>query len=125
MSQYLAEVIDLHILIEALFARGEGSSAALMEHFDPSFTMVTTAGAAISLDQVSALFHSQAAKQPGLQIEVSNVDILAEWKTGAVVSYRETHTTAGNPSRSRFSTALFSLVNGKAVWRHLQETACT
>lgn len=124
MSQYIAEVIDLHILIEALFARGEGSSVALMEHFDPSFTMVTTAGAAISLEQVSALFKNQTGKQPGLQIEVSNIEILAEWGTGATVSYRETHITAGQTPRSRLSTALFSRVNGKTLWRHLQETAC-
>jgi hypothetical protein len=124
VNQYITEVIDLHVLIEALFSRGEGSSAALMEHFDPSFTMVTTAGAAISINQVSALFQSQTGKQPGLQIEVSQVEILAEWEKGAVVGYRETHRTAGQSSRSRLSTALFNRVNGKAVWRHLQETVC-
>jgi hypothetical protein len=124
VSQYITEVIDLHILIEALFARGEGSSAALMEHFDPSFTMVTTGGVAIAVEQVATLFDGQIGKQPGLQIEVSEVETLAEWETGAVVAYRETHRTRGQPPRSRLSTALFTLESGKPLWRHLQETAC-
>ncbi|RMW09874.1 hypothetical protein ALP03_00052 [Pseudomonas amygdali pv. tabaci] len=97
MSQYITEVIDLHILIEALFARAEGSSAALMQHFDSSFTMVTTTGFAISVEQVSALFNSQIDKQLGLQIEVSNVVLLAEWENGAAVSYCETHQAPGQP----------------------------
>ena len=124
MSQYITEVIDLHIQIEALFARGEGSSAELMKHFAPSFTMVTTAGVAISVEQVATLFDSQAGKRPGLQVEVSEVEIVAQWETGAVLAYRETHRTPGQPPRSRLSTALFDLQCEKPLWRHLHETIC-
>lgn len=44
MNSYLQEVVDLHQLIEARFARGEGSLEAMMEHFVPSFSMVHPRG---------------------------------------------------------------------------------
>lgn len=46
MNSYLQEVVDLHQLIEARFARGEGSLEAMMEHFVPSFSMVAAIRAA-------------------------------------------------------------------------------
>ena len=39
MNRYLKEVIDLHVLIEVLFARGEGSVAAMVERFHADFSI--------------------------------------------------------------------------------------
>ena len=122
MNRYLKEVIDLHVLIEVLFARGEGSVAAMVERFHADFSMVTPAGAQVGLGDVSSLFAQRAGSQPGLSIEVTELETIAQWPEGAVVCYRETHHLPGQNAKTRISTALFSAVGGRVLWRHLQET---
>ena len=122
MNRYLKEVIDLHVLIEALFARGEGSVAAMVERFHADFAMVTPAGAQVGLGDVSSLCARRAGSQPGLSIEVAELKTIAQWSEGAVVCYRETHHLPGQKAKARISTALLSAEGGRVLWRHLQET---
>ncbi|HEN8798111.1 DUF4440 domain-containing protein [Pseudomonas sp. CM27] len=122
MNPYLEEVIALHDMIEALFARGEGSVAGMLKRFHPDFAMVTPAGMQLGLGEVSTLFAQRGGSQPGLCIELTEQQVLAQWPEGAVVSYRETHHVPGQPAKARISTVLFSLQAGQVLWRHLHET---
>lgn len=122
MSRYLKEVIDLHVLIETLFANAEGTAAALVERFHSDFTLITPGGAQVGLGEVSSLFAQRAGSQPGLSIEVSGLETITQWPEGAVVRYHETHHLPGQPAKTRVSTAVFSVEAGRPLWRHLQET---
>ena len=122
MNRYLKEVVDLHVLIEALFSGAQGTVAAMLERFHGDFTMVTPGGAQLSLGDVASLFAQRAGAQPGLSIELCGLETIAQWPEGAVVRYRETHHLPGQPAKTRVSTAVFSDEGGRPLWRHLQET---
>jgi len=122
MNPYLQEVIDLHELIEALFARGEGQVEAMVERFTQDFSMVTPTGLQVGLQDVANLFATRAGGQPGLSIELTELEILAQWPEGAVIRYQETHRLPGQDPKTRISTAVFSLRGDRALWRHLHET---
>ncbi|WP_176509234.1 MULTISPECIES: DUF4440 domain-containing protein [Pseudomonas] len=122
MNPYLQEVIDLHVLIEALFARGEGQVEAMVERFTAEFSMITPTGLQVCLQDVANLFATRAGSQPGLTIELSGLETLAQWPEGAMVRYQETHRLPGQDATTRRSTALFSLQGDRVLWRHLHET---
>ncbi|HAC69563.1 MAG TPA: hypothetical protein DCP19_17440 [Pseudomonas sp.] len=122
MTRYLDEVVDLHLLIEAFFSRGEGDVASLIERFHPDFSMITTTGNHIDLSHLAQMFGNRIGTQPGLTIELSEFKTLAEWGDGSLVGYRETHHVKGGDSRSRLSTALLLVREGRVLWRHLHET---
>ncbi|OUM22651.1 hypothetical protein [Pseudomonas putida] len=122
MNPYLQEVVDLHVLIEALFARGEGAVESMVERFHPEFSMVTPNGLQVSLKDVATLFAQRAGSQPGLAIELIGLESLAQWPEGALIRYQETHRLPGQSAKTRISTALFSVQGGRILWRHLHET---
>ncbi|MFJ2982898.1 MULTISPECIES: DUF4440 domain-containing protein [unclassified Pseudomonas] len=122
MNPYLEEVVELHVLIEALFARGEGTVAAMVERFHPDFSMVTPTGIQVGLTEVGTLFTQRSGAQPGLKIELAELETLAQWPEGALVRYHEIHRTPGQAAKTRISTALFSHLDDRVVWRHLHET---
>jgi len=122
MNLYLQEVVDLHVLIEAIFATGEGQVESMVERFHPDFSMVTPTGLQVSRQDVAALFVQRAGGQPGLTIELTELETLAQWPEGAVVRYREIHRLPGEDAKTRISTALFGLEGDRALWRHLHET---
>ncbi|MFJ4387430.1 nuclear transport factor 2 family protein [Pseudomonas sp. NPDC089408] len=122
MDRYLKEVIDLHVLIETLFARAEGTVAAMLERFHRDFKMVTPGGAQIGLAEVASLFAQRTGAQPGLSIELNGLETLAQWPESAVVRYCETHHLPGQQAKTRLSTAVFTVEGGRPLWRHLQET---
>lgn len=122
MNSYLQEVVDLHHLIEARFARGEGSVEAMMQHFTPDFSMVSPGGLQFELRDVEQLFNRNAGIQPGLSIELRDLEALHQWADGAVVRYREIHRAEGKSETVRVSTALLVLIEDRVKWRHLHET---
>jgi len=122
MNSYMQEVIDLHILIEASFAKGEGQIEAMLERFHPDFSMITPTGLQASRTEIGALFSQRAGSQPGLTIEVSDMETLVAWPGGAVIRYQETHRISGQSDKKRISTALFSREGESVLWRHLHET---
>lgn len=122
MNPYLQEVVDLHVLIEALFAKGQGKVESMIERFHPEFSMVTPNGLQVRLKDVAALFAQRAGSQPGLAIELAGLESLALWPEGALIRYRETHRLPGQNAKTRISTALFGAERGRILWRHLHET---
>jgi len=109
MNPYLKEVIDLHVLIEALFARREGQVEAMIERFTQDFSMITPTGFQVCLQDVATLFATRADGQRGLTIELTELETLAQWPEGAVIRYQETHRLLGQDAKIRISTAVFSL----------------
>jgi len=122
MNPYLQEVIDLHEQIEALFSAGEAQVEAMVERFHPDFSMITPSGIEVGLQDVAALFAQRAGSQPGLSIELTELQALAQWPDGALIRYRETHRLPAQGATTRISTALFSLQGDQVLWRHLHET---
>lgn len=122
MNPYLNQVIELHTRIEALFSSGDISVATLLEHFHPDFSMVTADGDRITLLDVSHMFEQRKGSQPGLIIELTELEMLTESSDSALVCYREIHHLGKLEERPRHSTALFDMQSGLVLWRHLHET---
>lgn len=122
MNPYLQEVIDLHVLIEALFARGEGQVETMVERFHPDFSMVTPSGIQVSLHGVATLFSQRAGSQLGFIIELTELETLEQWPKEAIIRYQETHRLPGQNAKTRISTALFSLQGSRVRWHHFHET---
>ena len=123
MNRYIREVVDAHVAIESWLGKGEGELAALLGRFHRDFSMVTPGGAKIDYAALSTLFRTQRDGRPGLVIETDECVVLQEGPDGATVLYRERQTLPEQGSSLRWSTAVFSLENGKPLWRHLHETA--
>ena len=123
MNRYIAEVIAAHVAIENWLNQGEGSADALMRRFSPDFTMIPINGMRMDHQSVSVFFREARASRPGLKIVIDNAAILAEWRDGAAVLYRETHALPGKTDTARWSTVLFRLQEEKIIWLHLHETA--
>ncbi|WP_312481232.1 DUF4440 domain-containing protein [Kosakonia cowanii] len=123
MKVYMTEIIDAHIAIEAWLGRGEGDGAALMARFSDAFTMITPGGATLDKPALVNFFQAQRAARTGLSIRVDDVELLAEWESGAVLRYRETQQLPDQSAHQRWSTVVFEKDVGKLMWRHLHETA--
>lgn len=123
MKVYMTEIIDAHIAIEAWLGRGEGDCAALMARFSDAFTMITPGGATLDKPALVNFFQAQRAARKGLSIRVDDVELLAEWESGAVLRYRETQQLPDQSAHQRWSTVVFEKDAGKLMWRHLHETA--
>ncbi len=123
MKVYMTEIIDAHIAIEAWLVRGEGDCAALMARFSDAFTMITPGGATLDKPALVNFFQAQRAARTGLSIRVDDVELLAEWESGAVLRYRETQQLPDQSAHQRWSTVVFEKDVGKLMWRHLHETA--
>lgn len=123
MNIYTTEIIDAHIAIEAWLGEGEGDCAALMARFSDAFTMITPGGATLDKPALVNFFQAQRAARTGLSIRVDDVELLAEWESGAVLRYRETQQLPDQSAHQRWSTVVFEKDVGKLMWRHLHETA--
>ncbi|MHC0463259.1 DUF4440 domain-containing protein [Kosakonia cowanii] len=123
MKVYMTEIIDAHIAIEGWLGRGEGDGAALMARFSDAFTMITPGGATLDKPALVNFFQAQRAARTGLSIRVDDVELLAEWESGAVLRYRETQQLPDQSAHQRWSTVVFEKDAGKLMWRHLHETA--
>lgn len=122
MNRWIQEVIDAHVIIERWLGRSEGSAQALMERFAAEFTMIPISGVKMDYQTVSGFFDSAGGSRPGLNIVIDHAQVLSEWPDGGAVLYRETQTLPEQGGTVRWSTAIFQRVEGKIIWRHLQET---
>lgn len=118
MKPYISEIMEAHIAIENWLSQGEGELEALMARFAENFSMVTLSGASLDYAALAGFFQAQRGGRAGLKIVVDNIEPLAEWDGGAVISYRETQ-----GEHVRWSTVVFQLQQGRVLWRHLHETA--
>lgn len=123
MNPYFTEVIDAHIAIERWLGKGAGEEQALLARFTPDFSMIALSGAPLDFAALCAFFRAHRAAKPGLEIEIEEMKLVAEWPTGAVVSYREKQSLPGQNATLRYSTVVFERQPNVLGWRHLHETA--
>jgi len=122
----VCSIHDVHDLIHAVFTRPAAQTEALrselMAVFADNFSMVTTTGAIVDRQQVGQLFERGAGARPGLEIEVSDVQVV--WQAGASVAvrYKETHRLQGQET-ARYSLAIVECGEQRVVWVYLHETA--
>lgn len=123
MNPYFTEVIDAHIAIERWLCKGAGEEQALLARFTPDFSMIALNGAPLDFTALCAFFRAHRAAKPGLEIVIEEMKLVAEWPTGAVVSYREKQSLPGQSATLRYSTVVFERQPNALGWRHLHETA--
>lgn len=122
MNQYFTEVIDAHVAIENWLEKGAGDELGLLARFDPAFSMIALNGSRLDFAALSAFFRAHRAAKPGLAISIEEMTLVAEWPTGAVVSYREQQRLPGQAATLRHSTVVFEQTETGLGWRHLHET---
>ncbi|WP_145563641.1 DUF4440 domain-containing protein [Yersinia aldovae] len=123
MNPFVNEVITAHVAIENWLGKGEGDVQALLAHFSPTFSMVTVGGGKLDFAALSRFFQGQKAEKKGLKIELSNIETVAKWPEGAVISYSEKQSLPGQLATLRHSTAVFSLTDSVLLWQRLHETS--
>ncbi|MGK3135285.1 DUF4440 domain-containing protein [Pantoea trifolii] len=127
MNRYFKEVMDAHELIRNWL----GNSAAddevcekLLARFSPAYSMMTTGGVLLNINQLKSFFRTQRGARPGLNIEITDLQIVAESEGGAIVTYKERQKICELAATLRFSTVVFELnQDGSVIWRHLHETS--
>jgi hypothetical protein len=127
-NPYFNELDDIHVEIAALFdgSADEGTLERIMARFAPQFTLVMTSGNALDHAGVRDVFTKLRGARPGSQITIRDMELVAEYASGAVVKYREYQRDNAGNANVRRSTAVMELdAQGKVMWRHLQETFCT
>ena len=127
MNHYFQEVLDAHVLIRRWFGDASSSSEVcdrLLARFSPAYSMVTTGGARLDYSSLVTFFRSQCGRRAGLEIEIENMQLIAESATGATVVYQERQKMPDQDETMRFSTVVFELgKDNQVMWRHLHETA--
>ncbi|MEC4018740.1 hypothetical protein [Streptomyces sp. H27-D2] len=123
-----SEIVRLHDLLAGWLsgetARTPEAFAPFAESHDPGFTLIEPGGKLLARDRVLTEVESVHGAAPGLVIDISEVQLIAESGSLVVAGYEEWHSgpTAGGPRRV---TAVF--VREPAAphglrWRHLHET---
>ncbi len=127
MNRYFKEVLDTHELITRWLGNSETPvevCESLLSHFSPSYSMVTTTGALLDFTSFNSFFRTQRGARPGLEIEITDMQIVAESDKGATVTYKERQQVPGQSATLRFSTIVFEVdQNSCTIWRHLHETS--
>ncbi|WP_144144478.1 hypothetical protein [Paraburkholderia sp. BCC1884] len=127
-NPYFKELDDIHVEIQALFdgSADEGAVQRIMARFAPQFTLVMPSGNLLDHAALGETFTRLRGARPGSQINIREMEIVAEHASGAVVKYREYQRDDTGNANVRRSTAVMDLnAQGKVSWRHLQETFCT
>lgn len=127
MNRYCQEVLDAHTLI----SRWLGDETAhddvcekLLSRFSPAFSMVTPGGTVLDFAALNTFFRTQRGARPGLNIDIGDMQVIAEGEKSATVVYKEWQQLPGQSATLRFSTVVFeSEDDGNLRWRHLHETA--
>ncbi|WP_345494972.1 DUF4440 domain-containing protein [Nocardia callitridis] len=89
----------------------------------PEFTSVTTLGQIIERDTLLAGVWAAKGAQPGLNIEVTEVEELASTETVVTVRFTAENQRDG-ASASRVVTAVLLVDEERYLWLSLHETAC-
>lgn len=118
-------VVVLHQLIERIFndAGAEGTLELFLSYFHPTFSLVTTAGQRLSLNDMEALFRSLKGQRAGVRIATSEYQILSQQGDDVVIQYCELQMQNGE-TQKRMSVAILDCSTANPRWRYLQETLC-
>ncbi|KXV71534.1 hypothetical protein AD952_08575 [Acetobacter cerevisiae] len=118
------EIVDLHVLLQNWFC-GEGvvEPRAILDHFTPDYQMVGAAGRPISREAFAGALPKLFGSRPGLVMEIEDVAVIASFKDGHLVTYKEIQTQNGNRNE-RWSVVMFRTGSAQQVllWQYLQET---
>jgi len=127
MNRYLKEVLDAHELIRHWLGNKDAHDDVcekLLARFSPEYSMVTPGSALLDFPALSAFFRTQRGARPGLNIDICDMQIVAESERTATVVYKEMQQLPGQSSTLRFSTVVFEVNDaGNVTWRHLHETS--
>ncbi|RJO76381.1 DUF4440 domain-containing protein [Nocardia panacis] len=122
---FIDEIIDFHVAVTELFAGTApdraGAVDALLDRFDPEFTMITPVGGVLTKAGLRNLFQDGFGKTPDLVIDITEIVPIATTATSGLVRYAEFQ-RAGTDAILRRSTAYFVRAEGRVLWRHLHET---
>ncbi|WP_336777488.1 DUF4440 domain-containing protein [Pantoea sp. USHLN256] len=127
MNRYFKEVLDAHVLIRSWLGNKDANIEVcenLLARFSPKYAMVTPSGALLDFATLDSFFRTQRGARPGLEIDIIDMQIIAEGEKGATVIYKELQKLPEQNPTLRFSTVVFELNNdGEVIWRHLHETS--
>ncbi|MDM1759163.1 MULTISPECIES: DUF4440 domain-containing protein [Acinetobacter] len=122
-TQAIESIHTMHVLIEKIFSgrHAEQDLAQLNQYFSEQFEMVGAAGKKFKFDEVKQLFANNQSKMPDIKIEIYDEEIISQSEHTIVLTYTEKHTKESGILIRR-SCALIEEINGKMLWRYLQET---
>lgn len=127
MNRYFQEVLDAHNLIRAWLGNHTAKDEIcdqLLARFSPAFSMVTPGGGMLDITTLTSFFRTQRGARVGLEIEISDMRIIAEGEKSATVVYKELQRLPDQPPTLRFSTVVFDVNrDDELLWRHLHETS--
>ncbi|WP_041456507.1 hypothetical protein [Pantoea vagans] len=127
MNRYFEEVLDAHELIRNWLGNKDAHDDVcekLLARFSHAYSMVTPGGAMLDFTALDAFFRTQRGARPGLEIDIRDMQIVAESERNATVIYKEMQKLPGQSATLRFSTAVFEVNDaGRIMWRHLHETS--
>lgn len=127
MNRYFKEVLDAHVLIRSWLGNKDANIEVcenLLARFSPEYSMVTTSGALLDFTTLESFFRTQRGARPGLEIDIIDMQVIAESEKGATVVYKELQQLPEQNPTLRFSTVVFEMNNdGEVIWRHLHETS--
>lgn len=127
MNRYFKEVLDAHELIRSWLGHKDAHDEVceeLLERFSPAYSMVTPGGTILDFTALNTFFRTQRGVRPGLDIDICDMQIVAESERNATVAYKERQQLPGQSATLRFSTVVFEVNDaGRIMWRHLHETA--
>lgn len=117
---------DVHQLIHTVFTRPTAETRDVLEQlmamFADDFSMVTTAGALVDRTQVGQMFDRVAGTRVGLEMLVSDVQVVWQAGSGVALRYKETHRLPG-VEQVRYSLVIVRCSAQSIVWQCLHETA--
>ena len=116
MNRYFKEVLDTHVLIQDWL--GDANAHAdicdkLLLRFSLTFSMVTPGGVLLDFAALKAFFSTQRGARQGLNIEIIDMQVIAENERGATVTYKEIQQLPGRKQRAVFQ--LLCLKRGMTV----------
>lgn len=127
MNRFFKEVMDAHELIQNWLGNAEAHDEVcdnLLARFSPAYSMMTTGGILLNFTQLNNFFRTQRGARPNLDIEITDLQIVAESEGGATVTYIERQKIGAQAATLRFSTVVFEAnQGGRVIWRHLHETS--
>ncbi|MFF2084397.1 DUF4440 domain-containing protein [Nocardia sp. NPDC058176] len=105
---------------------GSAAPPVVFERFaaaqHPAFSMVTTDGAVLDRDQLLTGLRGARNAQPGLAIEITEVDTVVDDGSTVVVRFRERHRLGAGTSDRRVSAVLVETPGSPLRWRAVHET---